>query len=391
MSASRQPALVEPAVLRWARESAAIEVRAVARALKVEESVVQAWEEGRQAVTLAKLKKLATLYRRPLSVFFLPEPPVGFDVLRDFRRIGGLERRMSPALALEIRRANERREAALDLASALGEPIDRSVVTATLQETASMVAGRIRAALSVSVATQLSWDDEYAALRAWKAAVEQLGILVFQTVKLPVNEARGFSLVHDQLPVVVLNAADAPHGRIFTLMHELAHIALREGGVCDLHEDGAGEIQRIETYCNRVAGEVLLPRASLLAAYRTVIATPDTSLDSAIQNLSRRYRVSAEVVLRALALYGAVSAREYEVRREAFLQSGKERKTRTARADIARRALNWGGYRFARLAFSALDDDVIDISEATDYFGVKTKQLARVRRELERVESGLSA
>jgi hypothetical protein len=53
--------------------------------------------------------------------------------------------------------------------------------------------------------------------------------------------------------------------------------------------------------------------------------------------------------------------------------------------------LNWGGYRFARLAFSALDDDVIDVSEATDYFGVKTKQLARVRRELERVESGLSA
>lgn len=388
MTASRQPALVEPSVLRWARESAAIEVRAVARALKVDEAVINEWEAGTQAITLAKVKRLATLYRRPLSVFFLPAPPVGFDVLRDFRRIGGAGGRMSPALALEIRRANERREAALDLASALGEQIGRSLVTATLQEPASRVATRIREALSVSIDVQTSWDNEYAALRAWKAAAERIGTLVFQTVRLPVSEARGFSLVHEQLPVVVLNAADAPHGRIFTLMHELAHIALRQGGVCDLSEDGTGESQSVETFCNRVAGEVLLPRRSLLPAYEAIATAPDFSIDSATQSLSRRFRVSTEVVLRALTLYGAISGGEYDSRREAFLQAGKQRKSKSPRADIARRALNWGGYRFARLAFSALDDDVIGIAEATDYFGIKVKQLARVRRELERVEAG---
>jgi Zn-dependent peptidase ImmA (M78 family) len=61
-----------------------------------------------------------------------------------------------------------------------------------------------------------------AALNAWRAAVERLGILVFQTSEIGLREMRGISIPHGPLPVSLLNSTDAPHGRIFTLLHEFA-------------------------------------------------------------------------------------------------------------------------------------------------------------------------
>lgn len=37
--------------------------------------------------TIAQLRKAAEVYKRSLAVFFLSEPPEGFDTLRDFRRL----------------------------------------------------------------------------------------------------------------------------------------------------------------------------------------------------------------------------------------------------------------------------------------------------------------
>jgi Zn-dependent peptidase ImmA (M78 family) len=42
-------------------------------------------------------------------------------------------------------------------------------------------------------------------------------------------------------------------GRIFTLLHELAHIALNDGGICDLDDNlRRNASAQIEAYCNRV-------------------------------------------------------------------------------------------------------------------------------------------
>jgi len=63
--------------------------------------------------------KAARLYRRSLGVFFLPEPPQGFDTLRDLRQHeGAAAGPWSPALYADYRRAHEQREHVLDLAEA---------------------------------------------------------------------------------------------------------------------------------------------------------------------------------------------------------------------------------------------------------------------------------
>ena len=58
--------------------------------------------------------------------------------------------------------------------------------------------------------------DVYAHLNAWVAALEAVGILVMATAggKVSRAEMRGFSLYFDEVPVIVVNGADAARGRL---------------------------------------------------------------------------------------------------------------------------------------------------------------------------------
>ena len=88
MVARTLTALVEPAVLRWARESIGLTPLAAARKIGLsDETLVEQWEAGSAAPSIPQLREAARVYKRPLAVFFLSLPPDGnFDVMHDFRR-----------------------------------------------------------------------------------------------------------------------------------------------------------------------------------------------------------------------------------------------------------------------------------------------------------------
>src|SRR5438067_2017758 len=107
-------ALVEPAVLEWARRTAGISLEAAAKRLKVSAEVLSSWESGKARPTLARLRLAARLYKRPLAVFYLPEPPRDFAPLKDYRRLSLESKGASSPLLFAERRSLVRRETALD-------------------------------------------------------------------------------------------------------------------------------------------------------------------------------------------------------------------------------------------------------------------------------------
>jgi hypothetical protein len=119
-----------------------------------------------------------------------------------------------------------RRENALNLMEELGEAIPEFSVHAHLRESPVEVGQRLRRAMGVDVATQLGWDDEYEAWRGWRAAVERLGILVFQFPKVSLREVRGLALLRTPMPVAAVNGKEIPEARTFTLCHEVVHLML---------------------------------------------------------------------------------------------------------------------------------------------------------------------
>jgi transcriptional regulator with XRE-family HTH domain len=225
------PALVKPALLIWARERAGFKLQDAAEKIGIEKEVLQAWESGGDRPTISQLRRLGEVYKRPIAVFFLPAPPADFDAQREFRRLPGVTpQNESPQLRLALRAALFRREAARELYALLGEPIPEMTANARPDENPEVVGERIRQLLGISWAQQVRWPSAYAALNAWRSAIERLGILVFQTGDVELDEMRGTSVPHGPLPIILLNNSDAPHGRIFTLLHEFAHILLTNGG-----------------------------------------------------------------------------------------------------------------------------------------------------------------
>lgn len=84
---SRVYADIDPALLRWARRTAGYDLPTAAAKLGQDARRLEAWEAGEQRLTVPQLRKAAQVYRRPLAVFYLSEPPKGFSALRDFRRL----------------------------------------------------------------------------------------------------------------------------------------------------------------------------------------------------------------------------------------------------------------------------------------------------------------
>src|SRR5687767_7566234 len=114
-------AIVKPELLVWARESIGLKPEAAAKKAGITSGRLATWESGLEAPTVNQLRTLARIYKRPLAVFYLPEPPRRFDAMRDFRRLpeGGIAAH-SPELNLAVRRARVRREVVLELTQELG-------------------------------------------------------------------------------------------------------------------------------------------------------------------------------------------------------------------------------------------------------------------------------
>jgi DNA-binding transcriptional regulator YiaG len=68
-------AIVEPSILIWARSTAGLSIEEAATSLQTKPEKVQAWEDGEESPSMARLRKMATTYNRMLSDFYLPAVP----------------------------------------------------------------------------------------------------------------------------------------------------------------------------------------------------------------------------------------------------------------------------------------------------------------------------
>jgi Zn-dependent peptidase ImmA (M78 family) len=374
------PARVRPALLAWARTSANLTIEALAKRSKLSVADLEAWERGETAPTVEQLRTIAKACKRPLVVFYLPEPPREFDAMRDYRRLPDVAgHAASPNLTAEVRRAHQLREAAIELSERLAEPPRSPRFSARIADDPEQAADLARAVLDVSCADVAAWSDPHEALRCWRGALERHGVLTIQTSGVRVDEARGFTLPERPFPIIAVNGADAPHGRIFSLMHELGHLALGQDARCRIApaDEGQDRSGRVERFCNAFAAAVLMP-ASELRAHPVVRRSRGTRrwTDDELEAISRTFRVSKDAALRRLLDLGRASAgfyRETHERYAAILAS------RTGGGDFYRTKVAHVGRSFIRLVLTGLAEGHISRMDAAVFLGVKTKQLARLQ------------
>ena len=384
-------ALVKPELLGWARTSARLDEEEAAKKVGVKRERLLSWESGESQPTIGQLRKLGRAYKRPLAVFYLSKPPKHFQAMQDFRRLpeGAAEGTQSPELAFEVRRAQYRREIALDLyGDLLGAP-PAFPGTATLDEDPEVVGLRLRELLKVGRDEPATWKNNHEALNRWRAALEAQGVLVFQAIEVEVSEMRGFSISAAAFPVVVVNLKDAPLGRVFSMLHEATHLMLREGGLCDLEEPTSPAQRRVEVFCNHVAGATLMPRDWLLDEEAVRAQAGSEWPDETITALAHRYRASREAVVRRLLILGRTTEAFYRRKRQDLQAELKEQREKLAKQKAlglaskgfvtpAQKTLSTAGPFFVRLVLQSYHQENITSNDLSSFLEVRLKHIPKI-------------
>lgn len=375
-------ALVTPELMRWAREQMGFSLDEAARKIRRPVEDVAGWEDGSRRPTIPQLRKASEVYKRPMAVFYLPQPPKDFQTLRDFRRLpDSYTRTFSPELALLVRTASYRQEWLHEYLEEEGaEPLP-FVGSISLQDGAGRVAADIRRTLEISGEEIAKSGSRAAALRIWIRKAEKTGIFVFRSGDVSPEEARGFALSDPLAPVVFINSKDAKAAQIFTLAHELAHIWLGHRSISNLEPRGqvvGPEANSIEVFCNQVAAEIILEPNAFRRALRE--SPPGEELEKSIESLSRRFKVSEEVIARRMLQEGLIGDQTYQKLRAGYRKRWDDEQPQTREGGptyyVTKAAQN--GHLFTRTIIGGFLSGTISGRDASELLNVKLNNFAKL-------------
>jgi Zn-dependent peptidase ImmA (M78 family) len=122
--------------------------------------------------------------------------------------------------------------------------------------------------------------------------------------KLNADEFQGFVITDRYAPAVFINAADYIAAQTFTLAHELAHIWIGKAGIVDPDESEVlTPTREIESFCNAIATEVLVPESEFVPLW--------TAHGRSTAKLAEEFRVSEIVCLRRAFELNLITSDEF--------------------------------------------------------------------------------
>ncbi|DAB10570.1 TPA: hypothetical protein CPT91_08635 [Candidatus Gastranaerophilales bacterium HUM_16] len=378
---------VNPDVLVWARKNSSLDIDIAASKIKVKIEQLRAWESGDDKPSIAQLRKLANIYKFPISVFFLSVVPKNFSVMKDFRHLPEyMPAKFSRQLQLEIRKVQQRRETAIELQSSLVDEISTFDKKVSLEDDVRNSALKIREILHLDINEQKKWSNPRIAFNEMRYLVENTGILVFEVDNVDIQEMRGFAIAEKIMPVIAINRKDSFNGRIFSLLHEFVHILLGQGGISNSSYYDDTE-EKVEVFCNKLAAEILVP-SSIILSNPYIKTGKQRYSDSEILAIAKNFSVSEEVILRRLLTLEKISNSFYKEKREEYLEIYKRNAARTTndrkfKQNVPQQTITGLGIPFISFAIENFNADKITLNDLSNALGgIKIKHIRAIGQKL---------
>jgi Zn-dependent peptidase ImmA (M78 family) len=232
---------------------------------------LKAVEEGTEYLSLTQLRKLAKYYKRPFALFYLKNPPELPKNPKDYRTKSGL---LSKDILLSIRRARKVQTYIKEFSDDYAKPKFWE------QRHSPTGAGELaREWLGITHDEQVDSKSPSDFLKLVGSKLLDKNIHLLQH-SFPAEDAKAYCIA-DEPQVIVVSTNDKSMGsRIFSVFHELGHLADGQSGICSINMDA--QIDR-ERFCDRFAAEMLMPKElvkSLASNLSGELLIKDENLDS---------------------------------------------------------------------------------------------------------------
>lgn len=293
-------AYITPDLLTWAIERSGLDRDEFAKQIHVQRNVIDAWELGFGHPPINKAREMAEVLRIQFGYFFLRERPTDIVPLPDLRRLpkapplspspNFLDALYQAMAQHDWYRAYQTDEGASPLGLVGKFQADASIAS---------IASDIRATLRMDNALRRKASNPEGYLTKLSQQAEKAGIVVMRRAvvgssrrKLDREEFQGFAISDPIAPLVFINGQDYHASKVFTLLHELAHLWIGSSGISKIDETLQTPTLKIEELCNKVATEALVPQTEFESEWG------DRSDYGQIDELAQHFLVSALVIIR---------------------------------------------------------------------------------------------
>lgn len=377
---------VNPIILKWAREKAGYSVEDVARSFKKTAEEINRWETGESFPTYSQLEKISySLYKRPIALFFFPEPPREPEPDQSFRTLPDFEiRNLTPGSRHIIREAYARQITLHEMNDGRN-PSEKFIfrdIRLSPGENVQTAAKLVRSYLGIQLEDQIHWSNTDEALKNWRKLIEYCGIFVFKD-SFDQEDVSGFCLFDDEFPVIYLNNSTTKTRQIFTLIHELAHILMGANGITKANDSYisalTGDSKSVEIFCNKFTSESLVPSDDFDIKFN--IAEP---LERFVERQASRYKVSREVILRKLVDRQIVGSEYYEERVNEWLEEYRRRNEGRSGGggggNYYATLATYLGDKFLKVAFTKYYHGGCTVEQLADYMNIKASSVTRLEQ-----------
>ena len=226
------------------------------------------WKSGEKVPTFNQIEDISKKTNIPFGYFFLEKPPVEECKIVEYRTIDSIAvQNPSRNLIDTVDMMSNAQEWMIDYVKENGQEPLPFVGTDQKAKNPLAIAAHIRNELHLSddwFSGSKSASDSFRTLRQ---RLEDAGIMVMMNGivgtnthrKLSLKEFRAFTLVDSYVPLIFINSCDTDNGKLFSLIHEIAHIWIGRNSFYNAPYTDSRSTNALEVLCNAAAGEILVP------------------------------------------------------------------------------------------------------------------------------------
>ena len=266
---------------------------------------LESWHHGKKAPTFIQVEKVSKATGIPLGYFFLQTPPTEDTSLIEFRTVDSASLDTpSRNLMDTMHDMGQVQDWVRDYLISEGSSPSTFVGELKMQPNFMEFAQRVREILDIKIDWYTACKTAEESFNFIRKAMSNVGTIVMMSGivgnnthrPLDINEFRAFAAVDEYAPLIFVNSNDSTNGKLFSLLHEFAHICIGENNLFNDRDSTGTQVKKTETLCNAVAAEILVPYQAFVDAWNAF--EDKDNPEENIKHLSEKFKCGITVIAR---------------------------------------------------------------------------------------------